>query len=239
MKKEKREKIVWVTGASSGIGKSITEKFVENGVRVAATARREENLERIKNQLEKNNELLEIFPCDLVDLSSVQKTYKSISQKYDVICLINNAGVTTFETALDTNPDQVKSIIDTNLTATINITKTVLPRMIELKEGSIINILSVAAQIVFTKSSVYSASKAGVKAFADSLREELRENNIRVINVLPGATRTPMWPNQALEKYSNRMMSPNDLAKIVYDLFSIKSNLVPEEIRVKPILGDL
>jgi short-subunit dehydrogenase len=111
--------------------------------------------------------------------------------------------------------------------------------MIEQKQGTIINILSVAAETVLTKSSIYAASKAGLQAYTKVLREELRENNIRIINVLPGATRTPIWPNSALEKYGERMMSPAELAKFIYQVYSINSNLVPEEITIRPIKGDL
>ena len=67
----------------------------------------------------------------------------------------------------------------------------------------------------------------------------MRENNIRVINVLPGATRTPIWPNDALEQHSNRMMSPDDLADLIYDLYSKKTNMVAEDVVIRPLEGDL
>lgn len=239
MIEEKRNKIVWITGASSGIGKSIASEFVKNGIRVAATARREENLHRIKDQLPENKDLFEIYPGDITDLAAITKTYSKIINHHKIDAIINNAGVTTFKSVGETSFDEVKSIVDTNLTSTICLTKTVLPHMIDNKGGSIINILSVAAQIVFRNSSVYAATKAGIKAFSDSLREEVREDNIRVINIFPGATRTPMWPNSALEKYSSRMMSPDDIAKIICELYLVKSSAVPEEIRLKPMLGDL
>ena len=231
--------ITWITGASSGIGRSITLEFTANENLVAASARSEETLERMKKEIEKEGKNIEIFPLDIKDSGSVAKTFKTISSDYQVECLINNAGATSFKLAQENNFDEIKEIIDTNLLGAIYAVKNVLPHMIENKRGTIINILSVAADTVFTKSSAYAASKAGLQAYSKVLREEVREHNIKVINILPGATRTPIWPNDALEKYGDRMMSPMELAKLVYYINSIKSNLVAEEITIRPIKGDL
>jgi len=111
--------------------------------------------------------------------------------------------------------------------------------MIEQGGGTIINIISIAAKKIFTNSSVYSASKAGLLAYANSLREEVRQYNIKIINVVPGATETPIWREEVRNDYSGKMMKAEDIAQLLVWLYLQKGNLVTEEIVVRPIFGDL
>jgi len=234
-----KEKIIWVTGASSGIGKSTAIQFVKGGFQVAASSRNGEQLERIKTDLTEKGNLYEVYPMDISKYEQVDNTQILISEKSKIDCLINNAGVTSFTKASENKISDIQEIINTNLLGAIYAIKAVLPQMIANKKGTIINILSVVTQKIFTESSAYSASKAGLMAYVKVLREEVRNYNIRVINVIPGATRTPIWPNTALEKYSNRMMSPDDIAKFVFDLYLNNSTIIPEDIVLRPIKGDL
>ena len=105
--------------------------------------------------------------------------------------------------------------------------------------GVIINILSVVANKVFTNSSLYAASKTGLQAFSKVLREELRDNNIKIINIYPGATSTEIWPDKVLNTHSGKMMTPKNLANFIYDIYTNSKYMSPEEIEVKPITGDL
>ncbi|MCZ7601530.1 MAG: SDR family NAD(P)-dependent oxidoreductase [Ignavibacteriales bacterium] len=229
---------VWITGASSGIGKSIALEFASQGNVVAASSRNNEALKRLKKEVS-DKSTIETYPLDVKDPNQVLETVEKITQNYNIDCLINNAGSTTFKLAVDNSLSEIDEIIKTNLNGAIYAIKSVLPKMLEKKEGMIINIISVAAEKVLTKSSVYAASKAGLQTYTKVLREELRNSNIKIINILPGATRTPIWPNNVLEKHSERMMSPSELAKFIYHIYSIKSNLVPEEVTIRPIKGDL
>lgn len=236
---ESKQNIVWVTGASSGIGRSISREFNFNAERVAVSARRVEELNKLNSELADASNPFIIHPLDVSNPSEVEKTVKNISSENNIACLVNNAGVTSFSPAADDLLSDIDEIIKTNLLGAIYSIKSVLPGMIENKSGMIINIISVAAIKIFTESSTYAASKAGLLAYTQVLREEVRDKNIRIINILPGATKTPIWPNQALEKFADRMMSPDDLAKFIYHVYSIKSNLVPEEIVIRPVRGDL
>ena len=111
--------------------------------------------------------------------------------------------------------------------------------MIERQSGTIINILSVVTQKVFTSSSAYTASKSGLLGYTKVLREEVRDKNIRIINVLPGATATEIWPNEVIRKNSDSMMDAEKIAKLVFKLYSERSNMVIEEIILRPLKGDL
>ncbi|NPV11553.1 MAG: SDR family NAD(P)-dependent oxidoreductase [Ignavibacteria bacterium] len=103
----------------------------------------------------------------------------------------------------------------------------------------IINISSFAARKIYPKSAVYSASKAGLVAFADCLREEIREFGIKVVNILPGPTETPMWDKEIRKAASDKMMKPDDIAHIVVSAFLQPDSIVSEEIVIRPITGDL
>lgn len=230
---------VWITGASSGIGKALAAEFAARKDIVAGSSRSPELLSQIEEELNSAGKYFYGFPADISDLKTVNDTYEKISSRFEINCLINNAGITSFKIAENDSPDEIKKIIEVNLLGSIYAVKSVLPQMMEKKQGTIINILSVVTKKIFNGSSAYSASKAGLKAYSDVLREEVRKYNIRIINIVPGATRTSIWPDSSLEKYSERMMSPDDLAKLVYSLYSQKSNLVPEEIVIRPMKGDL
>jgi 3-oxoacyl-[acyl-carrier protein] reductase len=231
-----KKKAIWITGASSGIGRALTIKFAENGFIVLGTARRFELLEEIKKEFPGN---FYPFKLDVADSSSIEKFFYEISDSVDIECLINNAGVTSFKNAVDNSVDEIKKIIETNLLGSIYTIKTVLPGMIEQNGGTIINILSVVTEKIFTASSAYSASKSGLLAYTKVLREEVRDNNIRIINVSPGATITPIWSDGVLKKYSERMMNPESIARIIFSLYSEKGNLVTEDVVIRPIKGDL
>lgn len=233
------QKAVWVTGASSGIGKAIAYQFAKNGELVLATSRRLLSKEIISNEIGNYSENIISYQFDISDINSFKLFQDWINDKYFISTLINNAGLTSFNTAEKDTIEEITKIINTNLLGSIYAIKTVLPKMIETNSGSIINILSVVTQKIFTGSTAYSASKSGLMAYSKSLREEVRKNNIKVINISPGATKTKIWPNSTLEKYSNRMMSPEDIAEFIFHIYSIKSNMVLEDITLRPIQGDL
>ncbi len=232
---EKRN-AVWITGASSGIGKAIAMLFADKGENVIVSSRDGNELKKYLAPKSKN---IFVFPLDVSDPEQIRGKYSEIKESFFVNALINNAGVTSFKPVVELTDDEVKKILTTNLIGAVNLTRAVLPEMIKRNLGTIINILSVAADNIFKNSSVYSASKSGLKTFTKILREEVREYSIRVINVYPGATRTPIWPSEVLEKFADKMMSPDDVAKVVFNVFQNKSNLVEEEIVLRPLTGDL
>ncbi len=234
-----KKKIVWITGASSGIGKALVSEFVDHGIHVVGTARRIDLLKNLKSELGVNANNFEAHKLDVIDFSSVDDFYNEICENYSIDCLINNAGITSFKKAVENTFEEIRNIIEINLLASIYAIKTVLPQTIENEFGSIINILSAVTQKVFTESSAYSASKNGLHAYTKVLREELRDKNIRVINVSPGATATEIWSAKVVSKYSDKMMKTEDVARLVYQVYSEKSNLVSEELVLRPVTGDL
>jgi len=163
----------------------------------------------------------------------------SISGRYQIDCLINNAGITSFKPFEMNTPEEAENIIQTNLLGPIYTIKSVLPEMIKNGGGTIINMLSVITEKVFTNSSLYSASKNGLLAFANVLREEQRKNNIRVVNISPGATETEIWPEETRSHYSSRMMKPDEIAELALFAYEQNGNMSIENIVARPMGGDL
>ena len=230
---------VWITGASSGIGRAAAKEFVRTGCRVFVSGRRATELERLNQSLKKDKLELDVYPCNVASNANVEQTVKKILAVHKIDCLINNAGITSFKLAEENSINEIDDIINTNLLGSIYTIKAVLPQMIKQGGGTIINILSTAAKKIFTNSSAYTASKTGLKAYADVLREEVRKYKIKVVNVIPGATETPMWSQEIRKEHSERMMTVDDIARLLVWIFLQKENMVSEEIVVRPIEGDL
>jgi len=230
---------IWITGASSGIGKAAAKEFARTGSTVFASSRRKNELERLNNELEDEKLSVEIFPCNIASSPNVDQTVKKILATHKIDCLINNAGITSFKLAAENSINEIDDIIRTNLLGPIYSIKSVLPSMIKQGGGTIINILSVVTKKIFTRSSAYSASKHGLIGYTNSLREEVRDQNIRIVNIIPGATQTPMWSTEMRKKHGERMMTVEEVAQVIVWLYLQKGNLVTEEIVLRPILGDL
>ncbi len=229
---------IWITGASSGIGKSTAILFANSGYEVYATARSKEKLSELSHELKEGNVIYQstLDVCLKEDVFSfVDKHFTSSG----ISCLINNAGITSFKRFEHSSVEEIEKIIETNLLGAIYTIKAVLPLMINQNGGTIINILSVVTEKVFTHSSAYSVSKAGLKAFTQVLREEVRKYNIRVINIYPAATDTNIWSDDVRAKQAERMMKSSDVAEAILAVYQQTGNIVTEEIVLRPIEGDL
>ena len=230
---------IWITGASSGIGRAAAIEFAKVGTKVFASARRAVELERLNNELAKEKIKIETLPCNVASSSNVDQTVKKILAVSPINCLVNNAGISSFKRAEDNSISEINDIINTNLLGAIYTIKYVLPHMIEQGGGTIINILSIVTKKVFTNSTAYAASKAGLMAYTNSLREEVRKYNIKIVNVIPGATETAIWSSEVRKENAGKMMDTADIASLLVWLYLQKGNLVTEEIMVRPITGDL
>ncbi len=233
-------RVVWITGASTGIGFELAKVFAKSGYTIIATARRKSRLVSLVSEIRFAGHEAYAFVCDVRSERSIISTKKKILEKCGTIdIIINNAAITTFKSFIDTKPPEFDDILETNLRGSYLTTRAVLPIMIKKKKGHIINILSVAAKTVFTNSSAYAASKAGMLAMFNGLRAEVRKFNIKVSNIMPGATDTPMWSPASRQKYSSRMMTPRDIAEIAFQVASQPKKVVIEDVIIKPIKGDL
>lgn len=161
------QKVIWITGASTGIGKEIAMEFSKAGHIVVVTARRKSRLVKIVSEIKFAEREAAAFVCNILSERSIQVTAKRIREKYGSIdALVNNAGVTVFKSFTETKTLDYDYVLNTNLRGAFLCMKNVIGPMIKNKKGHIINILSVAANTAFENSSVYAASKAGLLAMS-------------------------------------------------------------------------
>ena len=152
--------------------------------------------------------------------------------------LVNNAGIGIFNKLEDISSDEWDIQLNTNLKGAFLITKSLLPSMIEQKSGKIVFINSVAGLNPYPYSSAYVASKYGLRGFSSSLREEIREHNIKVISIYPGAVNTPFWDKMKSDFPKDQMLPSSEVASSVINAILAPGNLVQEEIIIRRTAGD-
>ncbi len=189
-----KDKIVFLTGASSGIGEALAIAFAKKGATIGLLARREELLAALAEKCEAASGKARIFPCDVVDSDGVHTAADKFRQEFGHIDLmIANAGIggNNKETR-NYEPDAVKKLIDINLLGAVNAIHAVVPQMLEHGSGHLVAISSLAGFRGLPKSAAYSASKAAMNAFFESVRLDVAQKGIDVTIVQPGFIRTPL-----------------------------------------------
>lgn len=186
-------KIVFITGSTSGIGKACAYKFAENSYNLILNGRNIEKLNEIKNDIQSKYSV-EVLPLvfDVRDKETAQKQIDGLSDKWkDIDVLINNAGlVLGIEKEHEVDLDESAVVIDTDFKGLLTITRLIVPGMVERKKGDIINIGSIAGEAAYPGGSVYCAAKAAVKVLTDGLRIDLVDTPLRVTNIKPGMVET-------------------------------------------------
>lgn len=186
-------RIIFITGATSGIGKSCAEIFAKNGDRLIINGRRKEKLEELKSFL-KSAYKTEIFclPFDVQNKEEVTKNIGLLPAEWQhVDVLINNAGLALGRDLFaEADITDWETMLQTNINGILYVSKAILPSMIKKKHGHIINIGSTAGDDMYERGNVYCTSKAAVDALSRSMRIDLLSHNIKVTNVKPGAAET-------------------------------------------------
>lgn len=187
-------KIIVITGASSGVGKETAFRCAAGGAETVLLSRSEENLMSICKEIRLQKGRADYFILDVSDRHAVEATFKSILSKYGRIdILINCAGFGIFETLVSSKIEDAERMFAVNVTGLISCTKAVLPQMIERHEGHIVNIASIAGKLPTAKSSVYSATKHAIVGFSNALRLEIENKGVQVTVINPGPIRTPFF----------------------------------------------
>jgi short-subunit dehydrogenase len=226
------DKVVWITGASSGIGEALVHSFADEGAKLIISARRQEELERVQIASGLNHQNSLILPLDLSDTKNINDLTQQIINKFGRIdILVNNGGISQRALTKDTSLEIDRQIMEVNFFGTVAITKSVLPYMLKQKSGHIIAMSSIAGKFGFYFRSAYSASKHALHGFFESLRMEIYNDNVKVLLVCPGKIKTNISLNavtgngdkhEIMDHSTNEGLSAEECAKQI--LKAIKMN---------------
>ena len=180
-----KDKIIWITGASSGIGAALVNEYSKRGARLIISSRNDEELNKVKQSC-LHPESVKVLTVDLADTAAFKKIIEQAINFFGRIdVLINNAGISQRSFAAETELDVDRKIFDINYFGTIALTKALIPHFKEKKNGHFVVISSVVGKIGTPLRSSYSASKHALHGFFDSLRAELHNDHIKVTLICP------------------------------------------------------
>lgn len=243
--KNLKSKIVFITGASSGIGKASAYHFAETGADLILTARRENLLNEIAEDLKsKFNVKILTKKMDVQNYEEVKCFIDSLDKEWSKIeILLNNAGLARGLSAVqDGSVQDWNEMIDTNVKGLLYVSKCIIPLMIENNSGHIINTGSIAGKEVYPMGNVYCASKHAVDAITKSIRMELVNTNIKVTSIDPGLVETEFSlvryrgdSEKAKTTYQGlKPLTPDDIAESIIFAATRNDNMVVAEIVLFP-----
>jgi short-subunit dehydrogenase len=195
------DNVVWITGASSGIGEALAYAFGERGAKLVLSARRESELNRVKANIKMREEDVFVLPLDIENTAAFDVALQRVIARFGTVdILVNNAGISQRSLVKDTPVAVDKRLMDVNYIGTVALTKTVLPVMLTKQSGHIVVVTSAVGKFGSPWRSGYSASKHALHGFFDAMRAELYNDNIKVLLVCPGFVHTNVSINALNEK---------------------------------------
>ena len=234
------KKVVFVTGASRGIGKEVALKYAENGYNVVINyASDKTDVESLKKEFEEKNVETIIEKADVTNSNQIEELVKKAIEKFGKIdVLVNNAGITKDNLLMRMSKEEFDKVIEVNLKGTYIVTKAVTKYMMKKRQGAIINLSSVVGVAGNAGQCNYSASKAGIIGFTKSVAKELASRNIRANAVAPGFIATDMTqvlPDAVKENIHNqiplkRMGTAKEVANLIYFLGSEESSYITGQV---------
>ncbi|MFD2046442.1 SDR family NAD(P)-dependent oxidoreductase [Ornithinibacillus salinisoli] len=203
---------VAITGAGSGLGRSLAHTYASNGYKVFLLGRNGEKLHIVQHEIIENGGESEVVLCDVQEYASVSIAFQQIGE-LDVF--INNAGIGIFGPVEDYTPEDIDKTLDTNVKGTILTVKSALP-LIRKSKGRILTIISTAGLRGKVNESIYCASKFAVRGFTESLQKELENNEASITAVYMGGMNTPFWDKTSHIDDPSRLKGPEEVAKQIY-----------------------
>lgn len=239
-----KNKLIFITGATSGIGEGCARKFASMGSNLILNGRNVEKLESLKNELTAQGVEVLTLPFDVRNRQAMTEAIHSLKDKWQNIdVLINNAGlVLGMDKEYEGSLDEWDIVIDTNIKALLAMTRLIVPEMVKRNNGHIINIGSIAGDAAYGGGSVYCATKAAVKAISDGLRIDLVDTPLRVTNIKPGMVETNFSvirfrgdKTKADAVYNGiQPLTGDDIADVVYYAASAPAHVQIAEVLVMP-----
>ena len=198
-----KNKVVLITGASSGIGKQTAIEFAKLGSSIILVARRKNKLEQVENELKQFNVNTLVCVCDVSKKDQVDELSKIVLQKFDSVdILVNNAGFAIYGLVSDLSINEIESQMETNYFGMIYCVKNFLPLMLKKKSGHIVNVASVGASFSVPGVSSYCATKFAMLGFSEGLKHELYGTGVGLTVVSPIMVRTPLFEHPSFTNFS-------------------------------------
>ncbi len=232
-----KDKVILIAGGSGGIGSSTARLLAKAGARIVLAARNSEKADAIAAEINTSGGEAYAVDLDVTDAASVEKMTGTVIDKLGRIdVLVNAFGTGMIKGISDTEPEKVKSMLDVNVYGTILVTRAVLGHMMAEKSGKVIMFPGILGKHVMRNSSIYSASKFAVSGFTKALVEETRRHNIGYSLLYLGGVATEFWENPEVEMkvQSDKMLSPEEVAKAVYYAVTQPAPGVLSEMVIQP-----
>ncbi|WP_060479539.1 MULTISPECIES: SDR family NAD(P)-dependent oxidoreductase [Pseudomonas] len=183
-----------ITGASTGIGSIYAQRLAQRGYDLVLVARNRDRLNALASRLTtETGQSVEVFPADLANSVDLAEVERKLREDASISLLVNNAGIGTHTSLLESDVERMAEMITLNVTALTRLTYAAVPGFVTRKQGAVINISSIVSLAPELLNGVYGGSKAYVTAFTQALHKELADKGIQVQAVLPGATATDFW----------------------------------------------
>lgn len=211
-----KDQVVWITGATSGIGEALAYAFSREGAKLILSGRREAELERVKHGCAGAPENIFVLPLDLTQFASLpEKTRQAEARFGRVDILINNGGIGQRSLVAETSFEVDLAVMNTNYFGTVALTKAVLPGMLARSAGHIVVVSSLMGYLDTPLRSAYAASKHALHGYFDSLRSEVWRQNVKVTLICPGFVRTNISINALTADGSKQAKMDDDHAKAI------------------------
>lgn len=232
-------KSILVTGGTKGIGRALINRFAEEGFDIYTCARNAGDLSALENDFREKfpDQQIFVMQADLSSKEEVINFSKEVKERVVPDVLINNTGI-FLPGAIHSEPEgNFELMMQTNLYSAYYLTRAFTAEMIERKSGHIFSIGSIAGLTAYANGGSYAISKWAMLGLTKCLRQELKDFNIKVTSVLPGATFTASW--EGVDLPIERFMKVEDVAVSVWAAYNLSPSSVVEEIVIRPQLGDL
>lgn len=236
-------KVVIITGASSGIGRSTARLLAENGTQLALVGRTAERLEKVRAEL---GEDVLVIPADVSETDAGEKIVAATLERFGRIdTVIANAGVFLEGDVATTDVEEIRRTIDINVFAPLGLVRAALPHMLERGSGDIIITSSISGHHAIDSEPVYSASKHAARAFTHALRQQIKGSGVRVAEIAPGMVLTELWgfeegdprAKERLDAY--RGILPEDVAESVVFMLTRPKHVTIRDLVILPSAQDI
>ena len=230
-------KVAIVTGAGTGIGRATALRLAQHGARVLIAARGKRRLDMLADELKNLGAEAMALKCDVSRLPDSENLVQQALAKFGRIdILINNAGMGISGRLIDSDPEQIKQMLLVNVLGVYHMSRAVLPNMIALRNGHIVNLGSIAGLKYSPGFAMYSATKFAVRAFSEALRNEVQEYGIRVTLIHPGMTNTALLEafGASLPVGQGDMLQPEDIAETICFALTRPASTALNELTIRP-----